>query len=82
MTILQHVVGVILIVLGVVMSLPGVPGQGILTAFVGVMLLNFPGKRRFERWVLRRPTIRLSIGKLRARFGREPLQLDDPPAPP
>ena len=82
MTILQHLVGVTLIILGAIMALPGVPGQGFLTILVGIMLLDFPGKRSFERWVLRRPGVRLGIGKLRAKFGRAPLQLDNPPAPP
>lgn len=76
--ILQHVFGILLVVIGIVMSLPGVPGQGFLTILIGIMLLRFPGKQRLERWVMRRPSVRMGIAKLRARFGRPPLQLDDP----
>jgi hypothetical protein len=30
------------------MSVPGVPGQGLLTILLGVMLLDFPGRRSLE----------------------------------
>ncbi|WP_020474017.1 hypothetical protein [Zavarzinella formosa] len=82
MTILSQLLGIVLILLGIVMSLPGVPGQGFLTIMVGIMLLEFPGKRNVERWVLRRRGVSLGINKIRARFGREPLQLDNPAATP
>ena len=36
---------VVLIVLGVVMSLPGIPGPGLVTILFGVMLVDFPGRR-------------------------------------
>ena len=72
----KNVLGVLLIVLGIIMSLPGVPGQGLLTILLGVMLVDFPGKDRLEQKLLHRPAIRNSINKLRARFGRPPLQLD------
>lgn len=72
----KNVLGVLLIVLGIIMSLPGVPGQGLLTVLLGVMLVDFPGKDRLERKLLHRPAIRNSIDKLRGRFGKPPLQLD------
>nr|ALS89658.1 putative transmembrane protein (PGPGW) [uncultured bacterium] len=65
-----------LVVLGVVMSIPGVPGQGILTILLGVMLLDFPGKRNFERKLVTRPQVRNAINKLRHRFGKPELVLD------
>lgn len=72
----KNVLGVLLIMLGIIMSLPGVPGQGLLTILLGVMLVDFPGKNRLEQKLLHRPAIRTSIDKLRARFGKPPLQLD------
>lgn len=72
----KNILGVLLIVLGIIMSLPGVPGQGLLTILLGVMLVDFPGKDRLEQKLLHRPAIRNSINKLRARFGKPPLQLD------
>lgn len=77
MMILQHIFGLLLIILGIIMSLPGVPGQGFLTIMVGIMMLEFPGKRRLEKWVLQRRGVSVGINKIRARFGREPLQLDN-----
>jgi hypothetical protein len=72
----KNVLGALLIMLGIVMSLPGVPGQGLLTILLGVMLVDFPGKNRLEQKLLHRPAIRNSIDKLRARFGKPPLQLE------
>ena len=72
----KNVLGVLLIVLGIIMALPGVPGQGLLTVLLGVMLVDFPGKDRLEQKLLQRPAIRNSIDKLRARFGKPPLLLD------
>ena len=42
----KNILGVLLVALGIVMSVPGVPGQGLLTILLGVMLLDFPGRRK------------------------------------
>ena len=73
--VLKNLLGAVLILLGLFLSLPGVPGQGILTVLIGVMLLNFPGKRRLERWLVSRPRVLPAINALRARFGKPPLRL-------
>jgi len=39
----KNIAGVFLILLGIVLSLPGVPGQGILTILLGVIFLDIPG---------------------------------------
>jgi hypothetical protein len=80
--VLKNLVGVLLVALGAVLSVPGIPGQGVLTMLVGVTLLDFPGKRRAEKWVLGRRGVLAGINKLRARAGRPPLVLDTPPAGP
>lgn len=72
----KNILGVLLIVIGIVMSLPGVPGQGLLTILLGVMLVDFPGKHRLEQKLLHRRSIRTSIDRWRARFGKPPLELD------
>ena len=72
----KNVLGALLIIVGIIMTLPGVPGQGLLTILLGVMLVDFPGKNRLEQKLLHRPAIRNSIDKLRARFGKPPLQLE------
>jgi hypothetical protein len=73
LNVLRTIVGVAMIALGVVMSLPGVPGQGVLTIVLGVMLAEVPGKRRVERWLIGRSSVRGAIDRVRARFGRPPL---------
>jgi len=76
MRLLKNILGMILILIGLVLSLPGVPGQGLLTVLIGIMLLDFPGKRRLERALISRPRILSSVNALRARFGKPALQLD------
>lgn len=72
----KNIGGVLLVALGVVLSLPGVPGQGLLTILLGVMLLDFPGKHRLEQKLLSRPSIVNAINGLRGRFGKPALELD------
>lgn len=72
----KNVLGVLLVALGIVMSVPGVPGQGILTILLGVMLLDFPGRRRLEYKLVSRPQVFKTINKLRHRFGKPSLMLD------
>ena len=71
----KNILGVLLVVIGILLSLPGVPGQGILTILLGVMLLDFPGKRTLEHKLVSRPQVLKTINKLRHRFGKPGLQL-------
>ncbi|HEU0252308.1 MAG TPA: hypothetical protein VFR12_04695 [Pyrinomonadaceae bacterium] len=72
----KNVLGLLLVGLGVVLSLPGVPGQGLLTILLGVMLLDFPGRDRLEQKLLSKPSIVNTINHLRGRFGKPPLVLN------
>jgi hypothetical protein len=67
-----NLIGWALILTGMVLSIPGVPGQGVLTILIGLMLVDFPGKARLLRKLLRRPAVRRSIDRIRSRFGRAP----------
>ena len=73
---LKNLFGLLLVVLGIVMSLPGVPGQGVLTILLGLMLMDFPGKRGLEHKLVSRPKVLRAINRLRARFDRPPIVLD------
>lgn len=73
----KNLLGLVLIVVGVVLSLPGIPGQGLLTVAVGVMLLDIPGKHRLVRAVVRRKGVIKSLNRLRAWFGRPPLVIEN-----
>jgi hypothetical protein len=75
----KNVLGVSLVILGLVMSLPGVPGQGLLTMFIGMVLVDFPGKRDIERRIISRPAILDGCNRLRLRFGKKPFTLDSGP---
>jgi hypothetical protein len=72
----KNIAGILLVALGVVLSLPGVPGQGLLTVLLGIMLLDFPGRHRLEQKLLSKPSILNTINKLRGRFGKPRLELN------
>lgn len=67
----KNLAGLVLVVLGIIQLF--VPGQGLLTILIGVVLLDFPGKRRVERKIVSRPKVLAAINHLRARYGRPPL---------
>lgn len=73
--VIKNLLGVVLLLAG--LSMLVLPGQGLLTMLFGLMLLDIPGKYRFEKWLISRPKIRSSIDWLRRRAGREPLELGD-----
>ena len=75
--VIKNVLGVVLVVVGAILSLPGVPGQGLLTILIGLSLLNFPGKRALElRLVSIRPVLK-AINWIRAKNHRPPLEIDE-----
>ena len=74
----RNVIGVLLIFLGVVLAIPGVPGQGVLTILVGLFLVDFPRRQEVERALARRPGVLATLNGLRGRFHRAPLR---PPPP-
>jgi hypothetical protein len=55
--------------------MPGIPGPGLLVILIGITVMDFPGKRRLERWVVGRPGVLGAINRLRRRYGRPPLVL-------
>src|ERR671936_843563 len=69
----QNALGIVLIAVGLVMSVPGIPGQGLLTVLIGLMLVDFPGRRRIERALARRRGLLAAMNRIRARFGHAPL---------
>jgi hypothetical protein len=58
---------------GIVLAIPGVPGQGALTILVGVLLLDIPGKHKLLVRIVRRPRLLRLINRLRKRYGKPPL---------
>jgi hypothetical protein len=74
--ILKNLFGVVLVCAGIVMALPGVPGPGVLTILLGIMLLDFPGKRALELRLVSQPHVRRELDRIRKRFDKPPLLLD------
>jgi hypothetical protein len=74
--VLKNIVGVVLILAGIVLSLPAIPGPGLLTLFIGIMLTDFPGKRTLETKIIKRPSLLAAVNKLRARYGKPEFVFD------
>ena len=74
--ILKNILGVFLILLGILLSLPGVPGQGVLTILLGLIMIDIPGKRPLEARIVQRPSVLAAINKLRAKYNKPPLEMD------
>ena len=75
----KNLLGLALVAMGIVLSIPGIPGQGVLIVLIGLLLLDFPAKRRLMRKLLNQPRVRTAINRLRTRFGRPPLQFPEGP---
>ena len=71
----KNLVGCVFVVAGAVLLV--LPGQGVITILIGIMLLDFPGKYRLERWLVARPRVLRCINWLRRRAGRGPLVLEE-----
>ena len=67
----KNSLGVVLLVAGVAMLV--LPGQGLLSIAIAIMLLDFPGKFQLERWLVSHPPVLRSINWLRRRANRQPL---------
>lgn len=68
---LQNVVGALLVLAGLAMLI--LPGQGLLTLLVGVLMMEFPGKRRLQRRILAIPAVLGAVNSFRKRAGEPPL---------
>jgi len=71
-TVLKNLVGVLLALLGLVMLFT--PGQGLLTLLAGLLLMNFPGKYRLERYLVMRPGVLRGMNWLRQQRGQVPFE--------
>lgn len=76
--IIKNLLGTLLIILGLVLAVPGVPGPGVITLIIGLTLIDFPGKRPLERRIVGQPPVLRAINRLRRRYGRTPLALGNP----
>ena len=70
--ILKNALGVVLVLAGLAMLV--LPGQGLLTLLIGLMLTDFPGKYRLEKRLIAQPGVLKAVNWLRARAGHPPLE--------
>ncbi|MBL4608561.1 MAG: hypothetical protein JKY01_12140 [Pseudomonadales bacterium] len=61
--------GILLILAGIVMLV--IPGQGLLTIFLGVFLMDFSGKYHLERRLIQQKQVRESINWIRLRANKQ-----------
>tara|TARA_R110002073_G_scaffold54812_1_gene140923 strand:- start:78 stop:485 length:408 start_codon:yes stop_codon:yes gene_type:complete len=71
--IVKNLFGVAIVLLGIAMLI--LPGQGLLTILIGAILIDFPGKYRFQRWLLSRQPVLKSANWLRKKGDKEPLSI-------
>jgi hypothetical protein len=70
---IRNLLALVLIVAGFLMLF--LPGQGLLTLLLGIMLSHFPGKYRLEQWFIRQPGILTALNWFRERGGHPTLQI-------
>ena len=65
--------GVLLLLSGILMLV--LPGQGILTIITGLVFMDYPGKYKFERKLLRQKGVINSINWIRSRLNKPSLKV-------
>ena len=70
----RNLAGFVFVVAGVLMLV--LPGQGLLTILIGLLLVDFPGKRGLERWFVRRRGVLKFLNRMREKRGKPPLRLE------
>ena len=70
----RNTLGLVFLLAGLAMLV--LPGQGLLTMFIALVLVDFPGKYRVERWLIAKPAVRKPMDWIRHKAGREPLSID------
>ncbi len=75
---LRHLAGILLILLGLILMLPGVPGQGLLTVIAGLFISELPGTGKLLRRILKNAKVLAAVNALRARYKHPPLTTNPP----
>ena len=65
--------GILLLMSGILMLV--LPGQGILTIITGLVFMDYPGKYKFERKLLKQKGVINSINWIRSRLNKQPLKV-------
>ena len=70
----KNALGVVFIAAGIAMLV--LPGQGVLTIVVGLMLLDFPGKYHAEQWAVGHRSVLRTINWIRRRAHKPPMTVE------
>lgn len=73
--ILKNLIGGILVIGGLIMFLT--PGQGVLTLLIGLLLMDFPGKRGLEIRLMKLKPVKKAVDWIRSKGEKRPLVLPD-----
>ena len=68
---IKNSIGLILILCGILMLI--LPGQGVLTIITGLIFLDYPGKFKFERLLVRNKLILNSMNWIRRKLNKPDL---------
>lgn len=64
----RQLVVALVVIVGLLMAIPYVPGPGMLTIFLALFIGNYPGKKRFIRWIRQKRWFRKGRYILRKRY--------------
>ncbi len=70
---LKNLLGFTFLIAGFAMLL--LPGQGLVTILIGLMMLNFPGKFAVELRIVQQPTVLSAINWMRIKANRSALEV-------
>ena len=73
--IIKNCAGFILLICGIAMLV--LPGQGILTILIAVVIMDFPGKRKLERRLISYPYVLKTVNRMRKHANHKPLKIDN-----
>lgn len=69
--VIKNLIGLSFFVVGLLLLLT--PGQGIIGILIGSLLLDYPGKYRFQRWLINKKPVLDGLNWLRKIGGAEPI---------
>jgi len=69
----RNVLGIVLILGGLVLMFPGVPGPGVVVILLGLTITDIPGKHELLVALVRKRFVMKSMNKVRRRFRRPDL---------
>ncbi|MBN2652199.1 MAG: PGPGW domain-containing protein [Spirochaetales bacterium] len=69
-SLIKNLIGSVILLGGVIMLF--VPGQGLLTIFAGMFVMDFPGKHRLEAWFLSKPSVQDGLNFFRKKMNKQP----------